>query len=93
VNLRKWKFNIVRDMTFFCVVQIYTTVSEKYVFFISMVAYSENRGGRDLRNVGKFLLNYTASHSKKQKSSYSTPSYFKFCKVINGTLMERDVTA
>jgi len=61
--------SIVWDMTFFCVVQIYNTVSEKYVVFFLRVVYSEDRGGRDLRNVGKFLLNYTASHSKKQQSS------------------------
>ena len=53
-------------MTFFCVVQIYTTGSEKYVFFVPRIAYPEDRGDRDLRNVGKFLLNYTASYSKEQ---------------------------
>jgi hypothetical protein len=54
------------DMTLFCVVQIYNTVSEKYVVFVSRVAYSEDRGCRDLRNVGKCLLIYMVSHSKKQ---------------------------
>jgi len=53
-------------MTFFSVVQIYTTASEIYVVFVSRVAYCEYSGSSVLRNVGKFLLGYTSSHSKKQ---------------------------
>lgn len=58
----KIEVSVVWDMTFFSLVQIYTTVSEKYVVFVTRIAYSEDRGGRVLRNVGKFLLDCTASH-------------------------------
>jgi len=50
------KGSIFWDMTFISVVQIYTTVSEKYVVFSSRVVYCEYRGSRVLRNVCKFLL-------------------------------------
>lgn len=65
----KTEVSVVWDMTFFSLVQIYTTVLEKYVVFVTRVAYSEDRGSRILRNVGKFLLDYTASHSKKNRHS------------------------
>jgi hypothetical protein len=54
--------SFVWDMNFCSLVQIYTTFSKKYVVFVPMIAFSEDRGSRALRNFGKFLLGYTASH-------------------------------
>jgi hypothetical protein len=54
--------SIIWDMTFFSVLPVYATFSEKYFVFVSRIAYSEDKSSKVLRNSGKFLLDYTASH-------------------------------